>query len=182
VANEPFAGVDVSGSTPELVRVIETSREQFRAYGRADAKILWVARPAFCRTDMFGSKGWASVMLSATDDGMLYCNILQRRAGRSRHQGLSFGDRVKELASGLVWCVYIRPPNTCRVNNGTFWLTRIDKKEEVAKSGPRYLFMATFRNPKELHEPFVGLVTIYKGRKLANEFKAHLTEMGAEFN
>jgi hypothetical protein len=182
VANEPFADVDVSGYTPELVRVIETSREQFRAHGRADAKILWVARPAFCRAAMLGSKGWASVMLSATDDGMLYCNILQRLVGRSRLQGLSFDDRVKELASGLVWCVYVRPPNACRVNNGSFWLTRIDKNEEAAKSGRRYLFMATFRNPRELHEPFVGLMTIYKGRKLANEFKAHLAKMGAEFN
>jgi hypothetical protein len=182
VANEPFADVDVSACTSERIRVIEVSREQFRAHGRADAKILWVARPAFCRAAMFESKGWTPVMLSGTDDGMLYCNILQGRVARSRLQGLSFDGRVNEPASGLVWCAYVRPPNACRVNNGSFWLTKIDRTEEAAKSGRRYLFTATFRNPRELYEPFVGLVTIYKGRKLANDFKAHLAKMGAEFN
>lgn len=156
---EPFENLDTSDYAPEHKRVVEISRNQFRRHGRSDAPIVWRG-PALCAAVTYGHKGWLPVTLALTGDGMCYSNT--------------------SSSGGLLWCVSVRPPNTCRVKNGAFWVSKIDGDEKDARFGRIHPFMAYFSDPRDAAVPYLGAVAILKGRKKTQAFKEVLRSVGAE--
>lgn len=159
MVDEPFANLDTSGLSPQHQRVIEISREQFRRHGRPDAKIVWRGH-ATCGAVTYGHKGSLPVTLAVAEDGMCYCATASN--------------------GGLLWCVSVRPPNTCRVKNGAFWVAKIDGSEQDAKFDRVHPFMAQFNNPRDVAVPYLGALAILKGHRGARAFKGLLQSLGAQ--
>lgn len=155
--SEPFEHLDTADLSPEHQRVVEISRDQFRRHGHGEAPIAWEG-PALCSAVTYGHKGWLPVTIALAEDGMCYCTTSSN--------------------GGMLWCVSVRAPNSCRVRNGAFWVSKIDGSDKDALFGRIHPFMAHFGNPSVAAVPYTGALAILKRRKPVRAFKQALVSAG----